>query len=36
MTLVRRPHRPARNPVLLLKLSNPKYQSWTTWVNGGQ
>jgi 5-methylcytosine-specific restriction endonuclease McrA len=36
MTLVRRPRRPARNPVLLLKLSNPKYESWKTWVNGGQ
>jgi len=36
MTLVRRPRRPARNPVLLLKLSNPKYESWKTWVNGGE
>jgi len=36
MALVRRPRRPARNPVLLLKLSNPKYESWNTWVNGGQ
>jgi len=34
MKLVRHPRRPARNPVLLRKLSNPKYESWKTWVNG--
>jgi len=36
MKLVRRPHKPVRNPILLLKLSNPKYESWKTWLNGGQ
>lgn len=34
MTLVRRPVKPKRNPVLLLKLSNPKYESWKTWLDG--
>jgi len=35
MTLVRRPFKPKRNPILLLKLDNPKYASWRTWLDGG-
>ncbi len=34
MRLMRRPERPKRNPVLLLKLGNPKYASWRTWLEG--
>jgi 5-methylcytosine-specific restriction endonuclease McrA len=34
MKLVRRPGRPQRNPVLVLKLNNPKYESWRTWLDG--
>jgi len=34
MKLVRRPVRPKRNPVLILKLSNPKYETWRTWLDG--
>jgi 5-methylcytosine-specific restriction endonuclease McrA len=34
MTLVRRPAKPKRNPLLVLKLSNPKYESWRTWLDG--
>lgn len=34
MTLVRRPVRPRQNPILVLKLSNPKYESWRTWLDG--
>ncbi len=34
MMLVRRPVRPHRNPMLVLKLSNPKYESWRTWLDG--
>jgi 5-methylcytosine-specific restriction endonuclease McrA len=34
MKLVRRPTRPKRNPMLALKLSNPKYESWRTWLDG--
>jgi 5-methylcytosine-specific restriction endonuclease McrA len=34
MKLVRIPVRPKRNPLLLLKLSNAKYESWRTWLNG--
>jgi 5-methylcytosine-specific restriction endonuclease McrA len=34
MRLVRRPAKPRRNPLLLLKLSNPKYESWRTWLDG--
>jgi 5-methylcytosine-specific restriction endonuclease McrA len=34
MRLVRRPTKPKRNPVLLLKLTNPKYESWKTWLDG--
>jgi 5-methylcytosine-specific restriction endonuclease McrA len=34
MTLVRRPVRPTQNPILVLKLDNPKYESWRTWLDG--
>ena len=34
MLLMHHPERPKRNPVLLLKLGNPKYASWRTWVEG--
>jgi len=34
MKLVRRPVRPKRNPMLVLKLSDPKYESWRTWLDG--
>ncbi|MDZ7618434.1 MAG: HNH endonuclease [Patescibacteria group bacterium] len=34
MLLMRHPERPKRNPVLLLKLRNPKYASWHAWVEG--
>jgi 5-methylcytosine-specific restriction endonuclease McrA len=34
MKLVRRPAKPNRNPLLVLKLSNPKYESWRTWLDG--
>lgn len=33
MQLVRKPLRPARSPVLHLKLGNPKYQSWKTFLD---
>jgi len=33
MRLVRKPVRPARSPVLHLKLGNPKYQSWKTFLD---
>jgi len=32
MRLARRPFKPARSPILLLKLRNPKYESWKTWL----
>ncbi len=34
MLLMQPPERPKRNPVLLLKLGNPKYASWRTWLEG--
>jgi 5-methylcytosine-specific restriction endonuclease McrA len=34
MKLVRRPTKPQRNPMLALKLNNPKYESWRTWLDG--
>ncbi len=34
MKLVRRPVRPKQNPILVLKLDNPKYESWKTWLGG--
>ena len=33
MRLIRKPVRPARSPVLHLKLGNPKYQSWKTFLD---
>jgi 5-methylcytosine-specific restriction endonuclease McrA len=33
MTLVRRPVRPKRSPLLTVKLGNPKYQSWKTFLS---
>jgi 5-methylcytosine-specific restriction endonuclease McrA len=33
MKLTQAPVRPKRNPLLLLKLSNPKYESWRTWLD---
>ena len=32
MKLVANPIRPKRNPLLLLKLNNPKYESWRIWL----
>lgn len=34
MTLVRKPDRPRRSPLLAAKLRNPKYESWKTWLDG--
>ena len=34
MKLVGHPSKPKRNPMLLLKLNNPKYESWRTWLDG--
>lgn len=34
MRLVRAPAKPQRNPLLVLKLKNPKYESWGTWLEG--
>lgn len=34
MTLVRHPVRPKHNPLLMLKLTNPKYRIWQTWLDG--
>ena len=34
MSLVRKPVRPRRSPLLVHKLSNPKYHSWKTWLDG--
>jgi 5-methylcytosine-specific restriction endonuclease McrA len=34
MKLVRHPKRPNHNPMLVQKLSNPKYEIWRTWLNG--
>lgn len=34
MGLVRKPVRPRRSPLLALKLDNPKYESWRTWLDG--
>ncbi len=33
MKLVANPIRPKRNPQLLLKLNNPKYESWRVWLS---
>ncbi|OHB67371.1 MAG: HNH endonuclease [Planctomycetes bacterium RBG_13_63_9] len=34
MHLIRRPAKPNGNPILALKLNNPKYASWRTWLDG--
>ena len=34
MKLIRRPAKPQHNPLLALKLSNPKYESWRTFLDG--
>lgn len=34
MKLDRKPARPKRSPLLMLKLHNPKYESWKTWLGG--
>jgi 5-methylcytosine-specific restriction endonuclease McrA len=34
MKLVRHPSRPKRNPLLAMKLNNPKYEIWRTWLDG--
>jgi 5-methylcytosine-specific restriction endonuclease McrA len=34
MRLARRPSRPKRSPLLAVKLGNPKYESWRTWLEG--
>lgn len=34
MKLIRVPTRPARNPVLAIKLKNPKYAIWLPWLEG--
>jgi 5-methylcytosine-specific restriction endonuclease McrA len=34
MKLARHPTRPKRNPLLALKLNNPKYEMWRTWLDG--
>ena len=34
MKLVRHPVKPKRNPLLALKLDNPRYESWRTWLDG--
>lgn len=34
MKLVTKPVRPKRSPLIMLKLRNPKYESWRTWVEG--
>ncbi len=34
MKLVRHPAQPKRNPLLAVKLRNPKYETWRTWLEG--
>jgi 5-methylcytosine-specific restriction endonuclease McrA len=34
MKLVRKPTRPKRNPLIVMKLNNPKYESWRNWMEG--
>lgn len=34
MRLIGSPKRPAGNPLVALKLNNPKYHTWKTWLNG--
>jgi 5-methylcytosine-specific restriction endonuclease McrA len=33
MKLIRQPHKPKRSPLLALKLGNPKYESWKTFLD---
>ena len=33
MRLVRQPVRPKYNPTIVIKLQNPKYHCWRTWIN---
>ena len=33
MRLDRKPTRPSRSPLLTLKLRNPKYECWKTWID---
>jgi len=33
MRLWRKPHRPKHSPLLILKLQNPKYECWKTWLD---
>ena len=33
MRLIRRPLRPKRNPIITLRLGNPKYHSWKAFLN---
>ena len=32
MLLGRKPYRPSHSPLLTVKLTNPKYESWKTWL----
>jgi 5-methylcytosine-specific restriction endonuclease McrA len=34
MKLVAKPIRPKRSPLITMKLRNPKYECWRTWVDG--
>ncbi len=34
MKLIHPPVRPKRNPLLLLRLNNPKYEGWRIWLDG--
>jgi len=36
LKLIATPVRPKRNPLLLQKLNNPKYESWRTWIDGAR
>lgn len=36
MKLVAKPVRPKRSPLLTLKLRNPKYECWRTWIESTQ
>lgn len=35
MKLIRKPTRPRQNPLLAIKLDNPKYEMWRTFLGGG-
>ncbi len=35
MRLLNQPVRPAHNPLLAMKLSNPKYESWKPFLPNG-